>query len=56
MKTIYIFLLSLAFTQIVCAQNYNDSTSTENVKVTKKKGPEHIIGFDIRPSYIGSAE
>lgn len=52
MKTIYIFLLSLAFTQIVCAQNYNDSTSTENVKVTKKKGPEHIIGFDIRPSYI----
>lgn len=52
MRTIYIFLLSFAFTQIVCAQNYNDSTSTENIKVTKKKGPEHIIGFDIRPSYI----
>lgn len=52
MRSIYIFLLSFAFTQIVCAQNYNDSTSTENIKVTKKKGPEHIIGFDIRPSYI----
>lgn len=52
MRNICILLLSFAFTQIVCALNYNDSTSTENVEVTRRKGPEHIIGLDIRPSYL----
>ena len=52
MKNICILLLSFAFTQIVCAQNYNDSTSTGNVEVSKRKGTEHIIGLDIRPSYL----
>ena len=35
MKNICILLLSFAFTQIVCAQSYNDSTSTGNVEVSK---------------------
>lgn len=40
------------FYTMVCAQNYNDSTSTGNVEVSKRKGTEHIIGLDIRPSYL----
>lgn len=52
MRNICILLLSFALTQIVCAQSYNDSTSTGKVEVTKRKGPEHIIGLDIRPSYL----
>lgn len=52
MRNICILLLSFAFTQIVCAQSYNDSTSTGNVEVSKRKGTEHIIGLDIRPSYL----
>jgi hypothetical protein len=43
MKNICILLLSFAFTQIVCAQNYNDSTSTGNVEVSKRKGTEPLI-------------
>lgn len=53
MRFIYISILFfvLAHTDLF-ATNYNDSTSTENVKVRKRKGPEHIIGLDIRPSYV----
>lgn len=52
MILVCIFLLSFVFTHIVCAQNYNGSVNTENVEVTKRKKSEHIISFDIRPSYI----
>lgn len=52
MRPICILLFSFVFAHIVCAQDYNDSISSDNVEVTKRKGPKHIIGFDFRPSYV----
>lgn len=52
MRPICILLFSFVFAHIVCAQDYNDSISSDNVEVTKRKGPKHIIGLDFRPSYV----
>lgn len=53
MKFIHITLFFFVFTHIdICAQNYNDSISSEKVKATERKRPEHSISLDIRPSYI----
>lgn len=53
MKFIYILLLSFAFIHTgIYAQDYDESISTGNVEVTKKRGAEHMIGLDFRPSYV----
>lgn len=49
MKFIYILLLSFAFIHTgIYAQGYDESISTGNVEVTKKRGAEHMIGLDFR--------
>lgn len=52
MRFICIILLSLVLTPKICAQHHNDSLSTEKVATTPRMGPEHFIGFEIRPSYL----
>lgn len=52
MKPICILLFSFVFAHIVCAQDYNGSISSDNLEVTKKRGAEHMIGLDFRPSYV----
>lgn len=53
MKFIYILLLFFVFIHTgICAQGYDDSISIGNGEVTKKRGAEHMIGLDFRPSYV----
>lgn len=53
MKFICICLFFCAFTDLdTWAQVYNDSINVQTVEDTKRNRVEHIIGLDIRPSYI----
>lgn len=53
MRFIYILLLFFVFIHTgICAQGYDDSISIGNGEVTKKRGAEHMIGLDFRPSYV----